>query len=128
MKKTLSLLMVVVMLGITLVSCGGKMTEKDIIGEWKLDSVKISDEAAEKTGMSAKDAEDAIEGIYSLVTYDFREDGEYAIIAFGQDGEVGEWKLEGKKVVLDDGSFAFEIDGKKLVLGEDGAKIVFKKK
>ena len=128
MKKTLSLLMVVVMLGITLVSCGGKMTEKDIIGEWKLDSVKISDEAAEKTGMSAKDAEDAIEGIYSLATYDFREDGEYAIVAFGQDGEVGEWKLEGKKVVLDDGSVAFEIDGKKLVLEEDGAKIVFKKK
>ena len=143
MKKILALLLAALMTGMTFTACSkkddddegsskkgdilfGDFVEVDIVGEWTLSDVEISEDAAKEFGMSAKDAEEFIKGIYSLASYNFKEDGKLVIVALGQETPSGEWKLDGNKVVTDDGTF--EIKGKTLVLEEDGAKIVFKKK
>lgn len=114
MKKVISLLMVVLVLAVSLVGCGGG---SGIEGKWELAYIEEGDMVLKMNGGA---------------TFEIKSDGKLVAVAsfMGDSTEVeGTWKADGDKYVLtiDGEGQTAKIDGNSLVVEIDGGKMVFTK-
>ena len=113
MKKTLALVLVVVMVAMLFVGCGGKESDSDkILGKW----------SCEQDGAE--------------IVMEFKKDGKATMSILYNGESLGEqeieYKIDGSKLVVtvdgEEESSDFKIEGKTLTITEDGENLEFTRK
>ena len=131
MKKTIALLLVLILCVSILASCGSGVSGKYLLTEMTStdgETVKWADQVKEMKDMYAGLGMDFNEEDF-VFYIEFLKDGKCKMVAYGVN-EEGTFKVEGKNITItiSGESNTVVMNGNKITIEEDGAKLIFEKK
>ena len=122
MKRIISLALVLILMAVALVGCGGKAEGKYVVSKVDGQDVKEVLSLYSSMGLGDMSAED-------FMSLELKSGGKFTLTAMGESQE-GEWKQSGDKITLTIAGQSQEctLKGNELTMSESGSSVVLVKK